>query len=90
MRTADPHEIHPKNFQYPVATQPHEFLQFENKPHGARIEELSYRWVENENFPPAIASDAKNAVSRVPATYAVTFIFDGWRTRTLRKVLDTS
>jgi len=61
MRTADPPPIHPRNFQYPVATQPHEFLHFSNKPTGARCEELTYRWVENENFPPTVFSDAKNA-----------------------------
>jgi hypothetical protein len=43
--------------------QPHEYVAFEMRPSAARCDELTSRWVENENHPPAVDSDARNAVS---------------------------
>ena len=54
----EPPAGHHRNFQYPFPTQPHEYMQLQNKPSGARIEELQQAWVENENFRPDVESDA--------------------------------
>jgi hypothetical protein len=56
---------HHRNFQYPFPTQPHEYMQLQNKPSGARIEELQQAWVENENFRPDVESDT-SAVGLCP------------------------